>query len=489
MSDSDLSAPRRALGWDKIPGILATRKVLVGGFTLGLGAAMLLLHFVLPPKYQATASIVVDNRGVDRLVGAVVPTSIAHSTMIATHSNIVRSEKVTGQVVEALGFARDPVFLAKWQEATDGVGDPAEWIGAGLLRNVTVRPGAPDSNVLEISYSDRDPNRAAEVANAFANAYLDTQLELRLAPTRQVASFFEERVKANRSALEAAQARLSAYQREHGVLTKSDQNLDVESAVLNKLASELATHSTLRIDSHSRNKHVDGNLQNSSDVLQNDVVKALMTEAAKAEAHVKELSSRYGPEHPHYRAAVEHLRQLHNKLQEESRRVAESMKIDSTIDKHAEAAVREATEIQRKRILDMMLYRDELAVLERDLDNAQKAYDQSMLRLSQSTQESQSLISDASLLTLARVPTESSRPKPTITVPLGVAIGLMLSAILALLLEQHAPLIRVPRDVEEVFGLPILAAIPHVETSRVIKATRKMAHKRNWLARMWRRLR
>ena len=55
---------------------------------------------------------------------------------------------------------------------------------------------------------------------------------------RQAATYFTGQIKSLRVDLEAAQSKLSAYQQEHG-LVSTDNRLDVESARLNDLSSQL----------------------------------------------------------------------------------------------------------------------------------------------------------------------------------------------------------------------------------------------------------
>ncbi len=92
-----------------------------------------------------------------------------------------------------------------------------------------------ESNVISVSFKAPDPVQAARVANAFVEAYMNVSLELRVDPAKQYSAFFDTRGKELRANVEQAQAKLSAYQRERGVIIASEGQLDVESARLNEL--------------------------------------------------------------------------------------------------------------------------------------------------------------------------------------------------------------------------------------------------------------
>src|SRR2546430_11466751 len=65
-----------------------------------------------------------------------------------------------------------------------------------------------DLSVIQASFTCADPRWAAAIANAYAKAYVDTMLELRVAPTRKAAAWFDEQLKGLRANLEDAQAKL-----------------------------------------------------------------------------------------------------------------------------------------------------------------------------------------------------------------------------------------------------------------------------------------
>jgi len=72
--------------------------------------------------------------------------------------------------------------------------------------------------VLNIFFSAQDPIFAQAAANAFAQAYMDISVELRIAPARQSAAFLDEQTKQLRTQLEQAQTRLSKFQQDKGIV-------------------------------------------------------------------------------------------------------------------------------------------------------------------------------------------------------------------------------------------------------------------------------
>src|SRR5262249_56564510 len=96
------------------------------------------------------------------------------------------------------------------------------------------------SSVIGITYSAGSSKFAADVANAFANAYVNTTLNLRVEPAKQASAWFDDALKGMRADLEQAQAKLAAFQREKGILI-ADERMDVETGRLAELSSQTRT--------------------------------------------------------------------------------------------------------------------------------------------------------------------------------------------------------------------------------------------------------
>src|SRR5580765_5491651 len=125
--------------------------------------AALGVHLLVPAKYTALASVLVDVRGVDPLSGTVTQNSTLQRSALATHASLLHSERVARKVVADLKLGEDADQIAAWQEATAGRGDRIDWIAGRLLAALDVRPAAADSNVIEIKAEARHPERAAAI--------------------------------------------------------------------------------------------------------------------------------------------------------------------------------------------------------------------------------------------------------------------------------------------------------------------------------------
>ncbi|UUZ73576.1 hypothetical protein LP415_10750 [Polaromonas sp. P1(28)-8] len=156
----------------------------------------LAVSLVLPKKYVAETAVLVDIRSPDPVAGAgaVVPGLVAPSYM-ATQVDIIGGDRVAQRVIKMLKLDENPGTRERWMQATQGRGTMEAWIVESLQRRLEVRP-ARESNVINITYKGSDPDSAAQIANAFAQAYLDINLALKTEPARIYAEWFDEQTKA-----------------------------------------------------------------------------------------------------------------------------------------------------------------------------------------------------------------------------------------------------------------------------------------------------
>jgi chain length determinant protein EpsF len=379
---------------------------------------------------------------------------------MATQVDVLKSDRVAQNVIRKIGFADEPTMRERWLKESQGEGNYDAWLVDRLQYWLEVKPSR-DSNVISVSFKDGDPVRAAKIANVFVQSYLDVSLELRVDPAKQYSSFFDVRAKELRANVERAQARLSAYQREKGVVIASDGQLDVETARLNELSSQLVALQAVAAESSSRQYQAQaGAADRLQEVVNNPALSGLRADITRAEARLQELNSRLGENHPQVVEAKANIASLRARLDSETRRVTGSLGVSNSINRQREAEIRTALEVQRARVLRMRNAREEGAVLVRDMDAAQRAYEAVLSRLSQTSLESQTTQSNAYVLAQALAPFTPSSPNLLRNAVLSIVIGTVLAIAAAILLEYVDRRVRTDDEISEVLGLPLLGILP-----------------------------
>ncbi|WP_431099901.1 chain length determinant protein EpsF [Roseateles noduli] len=414
------------------------------------------VSMVLPKKYVATASVVVDAK--PDPISALIYPGLASPAFMNTQVDVISSDRVALRVVRDLRLAEVPAIREQWQTATSGEGTIEQWLIAFLQANMDVKP-SKESNVLTVAYRAPDPQFAAALANAFVKAYVSTTLDLRVDPARQYAGYFDQQAKVALEKLESTRAKLSAYEREHGIIA-TDERLDVESNRLSELSSQLVALQALSAESGSRQGQAARGADQLPDVLANPVVMQLKADLSRAESKLQELSTRYGDNHPQVIEAKATVTDLRSKLRTEIGRVSGGVTVTNTINKQREAEIRASLEAQREKVAKLKAARDDASGLMREAESAQRAYENITTRLTQTSLESQTTQSNVNILTEAVAPLKPSSPKILLNTALAFVASVILAVGLALLLEMRDRKVRDADDVMAVLPLPMLGVLP-----------------------------
>ena len=426
--------------------------VLVLGVTV---LAALVASLLMPKSYKATASLLVDaNKDSQQSLS---PTDYyaqprERINYMQTQMGIITSSKVAQAVVRDLKLAEDPKTREAFAKQSGHNGTLEEWLAAGLLQSLKVETS--QSNIINIGVTANDPVHAARVANAFAQTYIDTTLELRVVPTRQAAAWFDEQLKALRTNLEEAQARLSQYQKQHGIVSV-DEKSDIETMRLNDLAAQV-----MRAQEQQRGRGPGGGSpERLASVQSSPMVQKLTADLAAGESKLVELSAQYGPNYPAYQRQVEENNALRERLRVEMGKAGAMADGQRQQMRNREAELRKALAEQHARVLELKQGRNELAVLQRNLETAQKAYETASTRAVVNQVESRASQTNIAMLDGASAPNRPVRPRLMLNLALAAAIGTLLGLGLAAVLELLDRRVRSASDLANDWNVPLLGTL------------------------------
>lgn len=440
----------------------ARRKIAVAALVLVV-MATLAVNLLLPKSYKATSSLVLNYKGADPVTGMALPAQLMPGYM-PTQVEIISSQRVALKVVDMLGFDRSPVVQQQFREATGGESNVRDWLADSLLKSLDVQPSR-ESSIITIGYEGNDPQFVAMLANAFAEAYIQTTLQLKIEPSRQAAIWFDGQVKALREDLNKAQAKLSAYQQETGIISV-DERIDVENGRLAELSSQVVAAQSQFYDIASRQNQISNSkrLDENPDIMNNSLIVSMKAELSRAESKFAELSQRLDKNHPQYQAAQAELESLRRKLQAELQLASSSVGSAKNISQQRESELRGALAKQKARVLQLKQQRDQIAILQRDVESAQRALDLGMQRFSQTNMEGQANQTDVAILNPAIAPLKHSKPRVMLNVLVAVFAGTILAVALALLAEMVDRRVRAPADIELGLELPLLGVLGKPES-------------------------
>jgi chain length determinant protein EpsF len=433
-------------------------------FALVLAATILaaaLVSLLLPKTYTAAVSLLVDAKEEQSLSNVLIPPRERIGYM-QTQMEIITSKRVARKVVQDLKLAEIPATRTAFENETGGEGSIEDWLVENLLQRLKV--STSQSSIIQASFSSRDPRFSALVANAFAKAYVGTMLELRVEPTRQAAAWFDEQLKSLRANLEHAQATLTDYHRQRGIVS-ADERLDVESTRLGELSSQVARTQEQVFDWQAREQQAHATLRQGAsldklpDVLSNPFIQKLKGDLLLGEAKLHELATQYGANYPQYQRQLSENQSLREKLDAETRKVVAGIENSKRQSRQRGAELKVAMAAQRARLLELKENRNELAVLTRDVETAQRTYEAAMQRFVISQVESRASETNVTVLNPAVAPSTPSRPKIALNIALSVVVGTLLGIGIVILMEMSDRRVRSSTDLDNGWNVPLLAVL------------------------------
>lgn len=404
----------------------------------------LTVSLILPKTYKATATLLLNYKGVDPVTNVSLSPLFMPGFM-ATQANVIYSDRTALMVAKKLKLGQNKSIKQAYEKSGSDV-DFRYWMIEELLRkNLDVEPSR-ESSVISISYKGKDPVFAAKIANAYANVYKDLSVKLSAEPSQNAAAYFGNQIEVLRDKLEKAQEKLSHYRQTTGVVN-IDESLDVELRQLNELSSQLVLAQAEL--SRSTSKQFDSN---SLDVSENTFIDNLKAKLADAESVFADISQNLGRNHPKYVGAQAEVHKLRSEL---NRHIKSAM--DNSISRVAN--IRSAMEEKKEKVLALNQTRDKINILAKEIAGIQQAYDNAMERLNQASLEGQANLSGVSSLDEASPPAKPSSPNMRLNMVLSVFLGTMLGLATALFMEMFDRRIRSPEDLVAALKAPVFGVI------------------------------
>ncbi|MGF1466070.1 MAG: GumC family protein [Sandaracinaceae bacterium] len=462
----DLHAVLRML-WSYAPLILLA--------TVLVGAGVTLWTLQQPKVYRASCTIEYDPTPTSPLGSEVedVATPLGNFWMsqefFATQNRVIASRMLAERVVRDLGLHEDPSFFYVPEERQgEWEGRSVEAAARALQSRISVEP-VVDTRIVQISVTDRDPERAATLANSVAEAYIEKTLEDRLGSTISARDWLGTQLDNLREELEASEYSLHEFKAEHHILSVSlEDRQNVLAAEISNLNQGLTEARTRRIELAARLERLralveEESLEASAAALaDHDAIRALHTRLQERRSAQEGLRPRYGPNHPQMVQLASEIEDVERQLRLEITAMLRAAEADVREAQQIEGSLREELARANRAGLDLNLREIEYQRLNRERENNSKLYSLLLERTTETDLTRLLRTTHARLLDRALAPTGPESPSLLRNAAAGLGVGLALGLALTLLLDRLDRRIRTVTDVEAM-GLTILGILPRIE--------------------------
>jgi capsular exopolysaccharide synthesis family protein len=430
--------------------------------TMVLGLAVSLVYTIRQPRtYEATCSLVIESTAPQVLEGVkdVIEMAATSREFYQTQYRIIRSFENTQKVLDRVGARTvHPDKVGNVPTRQDQI--------EGLLKQVKVL-GVRDSRIANIVARDEDPERAARIANAFADAYIEGNLDYKLQGARSASTWLGEQAVDLRKQLENSELALYSFKKAHNLL---DVGLDDRQGMtrqnLQTLNARLADIKAKRIEVESIRKLIVAaqndvwEKESLPEIRDNPVVTKLRENYLELLKIKADLESRYGEKHPKIVNIEEQLQATRRDYNKELDVVLKAFDKRYQALLETEAGLTKWMRQEKSEALDLAKLEVEYRPMARDAENNVKVFGQVTQRHKET--DLTGLLRTNNVRTLDRA-TPSRRPVSPdlrLNVTVGAALGLLIGFLLAFAIEALDNTVRTPEAAEELIGAPMLGILP-----------------------------
>lgn len=457
----------------------------IGGALVVL-ALVTLVTFQLTPKYQAEATVLIDQSQkslVDFTAGITGLTG--DSATVDTEVQLIGSRVIAQRVTEKLDLYNDVEFNAALAEEESGIKGfikglfpsqvnvdlnteemqriEREKTVDAVINNLDVeRVGV--TYIIAIRFQSEDPAKAARIANAFADQYLVNQLDAKFDYLRRAQETLNVRTAELQEDVREAEAAVDEYRTANNLFESEGSSLteqritDIQTQLISQravLAERLA-----RLNSLNEQRDRGVSVDSIAEVLASPVIGELRANQADLARRKSELEIVYGPRHPEMLKVVREEEDLSLQIEAEVARIVANLESEVEIARNRVQSFERELRNTRSELADNNKALVKLRELERVAETRRATYE-SMLKSFQETGEQEALTeNDSEIASEATIPTSAAFPNKLLNIALGMILGAGFGALLVVLAEIFDNGLRTAEDIERTLNTKLITAIP-----------------------------
>ena len=464
--------------------------VIIISAVLAISCCLIYLR-ITPPTYTARVQVLLENPRAQFVQQQSILSEPAFDhNQIETQLQLLKSSALATSVITRLNLVNDPDFSRagsslstlwrglrtwNWTPPRQSKADTRAGLSDAVItafqdRLSANRVGA--SSVLEISFNSSNPERAAEIANAVAKAYIAEQINAKIEANRTATSWMQERLLDLRNQALNAERAVSQFKSQNDIVLLDGKSIDEQrvTELNNRLMATQAqvTEASARLNQYAAilrtnpaNLSAMGTLDAvGADASSNPVINNLRQQYLELARREREWSARFGPNHQAVLTLRNRMRDLRSSIFEEVKRLAETSRSELEVAKKRQQDIeKQLTEAVRQ---SRTTNAAELTI--KELDNRAKSLrnlsDTFQQRLMGSKQQETFPISEMRVIDPASPPQSKSKPKSKVIMALGLIGGIGLGVALGLFRELMDRVFRTSAQIEAELGLQCLSLVP-----------------------------
>ncbi len=415
------------------------------------------------PVYSAQVSIRIDPRHREVVTTASDPDSAPLASMdLDTEVAVLESSSMARAVADKLNLKALPEFKTLDQPIEEVLPDKID----------VLRSGA--TYVINLTAKDRSPEIAAELANGYAQTYIDKLVEDKAAANDTSLNWLNQRLAAIRTQTETDDQNLQNYKVAHNLM--SAEGATMAEQEISSLNQEMANAKADLDEKRAKLASANSGNGDVAESLSTDLVRQLRKQRTDVASDLAKLQANYGPKFPEVVKDQSQLSQIDAQIVAENQRALASLKSEVQIAQDRYNSLTGSHQNSTAALRSDNVAEVGLMELQRRADASHAIYDTFLARARELTAQAGLQQPGASIIAEAKVPTSPSGPKLRINLSLGMVLGLLVAGGWVVISEFLDQTYKSGRELADGLGLKNLASIPYINMRGVKNKNAKLTY-------------
>jgi succinoglycan biosynthesis transport protein ExoP len=416
--------------------ILSRRKWLILGVTAVFVILAAVKMLMATPHYTSTVRLQIDPPS--DVVEKGQLENFNDYTFMQTQYQLLESRVMAERVASALKLDKDAVG------------------------GISVNP-VKDSRLIDLTYNDSSPERAQQVANAYADAFIALNIDKRFQANENAKVFLDDKIQQLKLRLENSErVMLDFAQKQQIVANDSKEKSSIAESTLARATQELSTLISERTKNEELWRQAEStDALNLPQLLSEGSIGDLRKQRSNLEIEYQEKLKTFKPSYPD-------MVQIRGKIDEIDRQLAaEAQSLKASLKAAYEASLARETELKsrvetlKRDLLDLQKRSIQYNILKREVDTNRELYSSLLQRYKEVDVAGGASTNNVFVVDRAQLGIPSSASLVAALLQ-ALGFGLILGVAGAYGLERIDDKIHTPEQLEELTGLTPLGIIPKV---------------------------
>ena len=431
--------------------------------------------FMMTPIYRASAQVYVDQGALNQYTLQQAQYPLDTPSYIQTQIGILKSASIARKVLADLKMGQSIIrqtdtggllqtLLGFFDVQARGQSDPDRGV-RGFEGRLQVE-AAKNSSLITVSYEDSDPVFAARVVNATVRAFVEKNLEMKVAPAKEAMSWLNDRLGDVKEKMTQSADQLQDFKREKDLVGTGEKYSNVSLQSLGQLNSEVLAAEAKRYEAEIKYRQVlelskkpDG-LMTVPVIMNDSVIQGLRAQQSALNRQIAEQSKKFRSKHPQMVRFGNEMDSLQKQVDNEVDLVVAGLKNKYVEALRQEQTLKKALAEQRAKAMSYERRSNQYEIMSEDVEASRQVYDTILKKFQESNLMGTINMSNVQVLDAAVPPASPSRPRKALNILLGAVLGLFSGIGFAFLVEYLDNTYKSPEEIENHLNLPFLGVVP-----------------------------